>query len=341
MLPFALPSRAEALVVSPGDAFGFGRGHFTGTGTPSLRSARESAGTLGGGGGGGGGEGMGAAPGTPRGLRAYASSSSSHSLSGRTTPLSSRLPGGDADLDVSSEVDPDADPDASSEAGLGPPLSVASASSAASAASATTTSSSVFAAGKGFAAGGYWQPVPLLGEEVLERVGEVMRREARRWEEVWGAGAHQRAAGMGAGGGTSTAQGHGGSRPWAINPPAPAERRGSPNASASAGVQVLLSPPPPLLASPAPGGEDPARSHSSPLERAFAGALSPSNPSPKLSPTANGSPNANGSPGIPRSPSGFTTAAARLSPPAPAATHRARAYSNARGGGQGVGLGLS
>lgn len=40
MLPFALPSRTEALVVSPGDAFGFGRGHFTGTGTPSLKSVR-------------------------------------------------------------------------------------------------------------------------------------------------------------------------------------------------------------------------------------------------------------------------------------------------------------
>ncbi|EPQ28830.1 uncharacterized protein PFL1_03633 [Pseudozyma flocculosa PF-1] len=42
MLPFALPSRPDAMVVTPGDAFGFGRGHFTGTGTPSLRSAAGS-----------------------------------------------------------------------------------------------------------------------------------------------------------------------------------------------------------------------------------------------------------------------------------------------------------
>ena len=42
MLPFAIPSRADALVVTPGDAFGFGRGHFTGTGTPSLRSEAGS-----------------------------------------------------------------------------------------------------------------------------------------------------------------------------------------------------------------------------------------------------------------------------------------------------------
>ncbi|KAN0063048.1 hypothetical protein ACQY0O_004211 [Thecaphora frezii] len=47
MLPFALPSRAEAMIVTPGDAFGFGRGHFTGTGTPSLRSvAGSEAGSL-------------------------------------------------------------------------------------------------------------------------------------------------------------------------------------------------------------------------------------------------------------------------------------------------------
>ncbi|KDN36423.1 hypothetical protein K437DRAFT_265306 [Tilletiaria anomala UBC 951] len=38
MLPFALPTGSEALTVSPGDAFNFGRGHFNGTGTPSLKS---------------------------------------------------------------------------------------------------------------------------------------------------------------------------------------------------------------------------------------------------------------------------------------------------------------
>ena len=43
MLPFALPSHAEALIVSPGDAFGFGRGHFMGTGTPSLKSFRNES----------------------------------------------------------------------------------------------------------------------------------------------------------------------------------------------------------------------------------------------------------------------------------------------------------
>lgn len=41
MLPFALPSQAHTLIISPGDAFGFGRGHFMGTGTPSLKSFRS------------------------------------------------------------------------------------------------------------------------------------------------------------------------------------------------------------------------------------------------------------------------------------------------------------
>lgn len=38
MLPFALPTASSALTVSPGDTFNFGRGHFNGTGTPSLKS---------------------------------------------------------------------------------------------------------------------------------------------------------------------------------------------------------------------------------------------------------------------------------------------------------------
>lgn len=129
MLPFALPSSTAALIVSPGDAFGFGRGHFAGTGTPSLRDVRGSS----------------------TGLPASLSSSTI-----RAGPRSSE----DelrSETDVSSVV-----------SGL-----------SSSACSATSGTGSLFATGKGFSAGAYWQPVPLVREESLDAILQMMRREAK------------------------------------------------------------------------------------------------------------------------------------------------------------------
>lgn len=126
MLPFALPSRCEALIVSPGDAFGFGRGHFTGTGTPTLKDAREGGGN-------------------------------------DVTPTTV---GGDDSLlappGPSSTTDDD-----SVRSGM---------------TSSSTGRSTCFTSGKGFAAGGYWQPVPLVEEETLDRLTTVMRRGMKEWE---------------------------------------------------------------------------------------------------------------------------------------------------------------
>ncbi|CAO1619962.1 unnamed protein product [Parajaminaea phylloscopi] len=126
MLPFALPSETATLIVSPGDAFGFGRGHFAGTGTPALRDLREFSGSL------------------------SATPSSTRPSTARST-----------------------DDEGRSEADSSCALSVnAPSSSAASTASGT---GSVFTSGRGFAAGGYWQPVPIVKEESLDALFTLMR----------------------------------------------------------------------------------------------------------------------------------------------------------------------
>lgn len=132
MLPFALPSATSALIVSPGDAFGFGRGHFAGTGTPNLRDVREFSG----------------------GLRASVSSSTV-----RTVRLSS---GQGIEDEIRSEAE----------------SSSVTSSISSSAASTTSGVGSIFAMGKGFAAGGYWQPVPLVREESLDALATLMRNAA-------------------------------------------------------------------------------------------------------------------------------------------------------------------
>lgn len=164
MLPFALPSATEALIVSPGDAFGFGRGHFAGTGTPSLRTVRGDAGTLAGvamgaraGGGGGASRDFLQVPGTP-----VSTDSASRRASLAPAASPSPTPGAGAGAGEES-LD-----DAHSE------------TSAASSINSAATSSSLFALGRGFAAGGYWQPVPLLRDETLEQLATLMRRETER-----------------------------------------------------------------------------------------------------------------------------------------------------------------
>ena len=136
MLPFALPSRRTALIVTPGDAFGFGRGHFTGTGTPSLRSATGS-------------------PGSPAGSAASSRRSSIVSAS----PSLSRSASGDA---VTAGQDDE----------------MASTTSSHTDASAASRASSLFPQGKGFAAGGYWSPVPLLPDGLLDRIDAMLHAAA-------------------------------------------------------------------------------------------------------------------------------------------------------------------
>lgn len=169
MLPFAMPSGVEALIVSPGDAFGFGRGHFTGTGTATLRTARAGGSTP-----------STATLNAPQRSSYTASLSSSSSMNGRgsfsisgspTKPSSSLshellVP----DDDLSLELDDHLTDDGS--------VSLPSGASGLSA----ETSRSVFTSGKGLAAGGYWQPVPIISEESLKRFDELMRSEARKWE---------------------------------------------------------------------------------------------------------------------------------------------------------------
>lgn len=116
ILPFALPSSTEALIVSPGDALGFGRGHFSGTGTPSLRHM----------------------PGKQESLASSSSQASGPEDETQSQKSLPRIP------------------------------SSSSSSTSASSAAASSTSSSIFVTGKGFAAGGYWQPVPLLRDEWLQ-----------------------------------------------------------------------------------------------------------------------------------------------------------------------------
>ncbi|UZJ53864.1 hypothetical protein CBS101457_003184 [Exobasidium rhododendri] len=83
MLPFALPSQTHALIVSPGDAFGFGRGHFMGTGTPSLKSVRTES-LLG----------LSSLPSSPALRSAASSESSSIASSARLSTTSSMNSGG-------------------------------------------------------------------------------------------------------------------------------------------------------------------------------------------------------------------------------------------------------
>lgn len=146
MLPFALPSKAEALIVSPGDAFGFGRGHFQGTGTPSLKSLRGGPSPL-----------MSAAP-SPLASRS-------------TTPLPALVSGtvqngapGSGEPQAGDEGEDD-DEDRKS---------TTTSSSLASGLSASSTSS-LYPLGRGFAAGAYWQPVPLLPDGMLENIDDVMQ----------------------------------------------------------------------------------------------------------------------------------------------------------------------
>lgn len=129
MLPFALPTKRNALIVTPGDAFGFGRGHFTGTGTPSVRSSVNGDNT---------------------------SSNPSSTSSSRRSSIAS-LPSDDdnAEAEVKSETN-----------------------SVASDLSAVSRTSSLFPQGKGFAAGGYWSPVPLLPDGMLDRIDAMLRATA-------------------------------------------------------------------------------------------------------------------------------------------------------------------
>ncbi|PWN49709.1 hypothetical protein IE53DRAFT_369537 [Violaceomyces palustris] len=145
MLPFALPTKADALIVSPGDSFGFGRGHFTGTGAPSLKSVRaDSPGPFG----------PGATSSFDVGSRPESPSVSNGVPDDRT---SSAGGGPDADFDDQGSV------------------SEASARTGAS----NTSRSSLFPTGKGFAAGASWSPVPVLPDGLLDKIDELMRNVSR------------------------------------------------------------------------------------------------------------------------------------------------------------------
>lgn len=135
MLPFALPTRRNALIVTPGDAFGFGRGHFTGTGTPSVRSVNGDS---------------------PDNLSS-ASSSRRSSIASASPSLraSDTLPELNADEEMKSET-----------------------SSVHTDNSNVSRASSIFPQGKGFAAGGYWAPVPLLPDGMLDRIDTMLRAAA-------------------------------------------------------------------------------------------------------------------------------------------------------------------
>ncbi|ETS63602.1 hypothetical protein PaG_01901 [Moesziomyces aphidis] len=123
MLPFALPSRRGALIVTPGDAFGFGRGHFTGTGTPSVRSVNGDV-----------------------------SSGNSSAASSRRSSISAPVAGEDVEMDSDTSSRTDA--------------------------SGVSRTSSLFPQGKGFAAGGYWSPVPLLPDGMLDRIDAMLTAAA-------------------------------------------------------------------------------------------------------------------------------------------------------------------
>ncbi|CBQ67761.1 conserved hypothetical protein [Sporisorium reilianum SRZ2] len=143
MLPFALPSKRSALIVTPGDAFGFGRGHFTGTGTPSVRSVNGDSASSNGG---------------SRASSRRSSMASSASLSiAQSSPNA-----GDGDSTLEAKEDAE----------------VASETSSHTDASGVSRASSLFPQGKGFAAGGYWSPVPLLPDGMLDRIDAMLKAAA-------------------------------------------------------------------------------------------------------------------------------------------------------------------
>lgn len=262
MLPFALPSRVDALVVSPGDAFGFGRGHFTGTGTAALRQAR--------------------------GVSATSSPLVGGSaLSTADSPLTSLTPSEDGDGDAQSLV-----------------------SGGTAASTATSTTSNLFASGKGFAAGGYWQPVPLLGEDTFQRVTDTMRYVQRRRESLV---QRRLLAGRGAGGSGAMLHPNG----W------------SAGAGAGAEMSVPHSPRSPSIVVQSPldenGPTDPAAAHwstaqtqarpqSRPVSPYSAStSTSPRLPSPRLSPHE--APSSLFNPHRPASPTKLGTASSSPAPP--------------------------
>ncbi len=141
MLPFALPSRRNALIVTPGDAFGFGRGHFTGTGTPSVRSVNGDSSSSNGG-----------SAASSRRSSIASSSSLRHSQSidneGDTTAEQLR------DVEMTSDTSSHTD------------------------ASTSSRTSTLFPTGQGLLAGGYWSPVPLLPDNLLEKIDAVLKASA-------------------------------------------------------------------------------------------------------------------------------------------------------------------
>ncbi|KAK0555746.1 hypothetical protein OC846_000408 [Tilletia horrida] len=137
MLPFALPSRPEALIVTPGDAFGFGRGHFTGTGSPAFKNLRAAAGSF-------------APPGQEASL-----------ANAQPSEVGTERKEGDLDGAESASV------------------TSGTSSSALTNASTTSSRSSLYPTGKGFAAGGAWEPVPILPDGFLEKVDQYLQSVAR------------------------------------------------------------------------------------------------------------------------------------------------------------------
>lgn len=143
MLPFSLPSRRNALIVTPGDAFGFGRGHFTGTGTPSVRSVNGDSASSNGGSG-------------------ASSRRSSNASSSSLSPRFSQSNAEDGDLTLERGEDAE----------------MASETSSHTDASGVSRASSLFPQGKGFAAGGYWSPVPLLPDGMLDKIDAMLKAAA-------------------------------------------------------------------------------------------------------------------------------------------------------------------
>lgn len=139
MLPFALPTKRNALIVTPGDAFGFGRGHFTGTGTPSVRSVNGDS--------------------TPN-------SAVSSRRSSIVSSSSSRSPSIPADSTLTNTGMGGEEEENKSE------------TSSRTDTSGISRTSSLFPQGKGFAAGGYWSPVPLLPEGMLDRIDSMLKASA-------------------------------------------------------------------------------------------------------------------------------------------------------------------
>lgn len=140
MLPFALPKNRNALIVTPGDSFGFGRGHFTGTGTPSLRSVNGDD------------------SGSEVPSQASSRRSSVVSLSPSDSPSSASQTGGKDD----------GEDDGASVGGRSDHSDF----------SAASRTSSLFPQGKGLAAGAYWNPVPLLPDGMLDKINTLMRNVA-------------------------------------------------------------------------------------------------------------------------------------------------------------------